>query len=116
MCKAREINLAAAVMIAVAVVVLAAAVIPMPCQAPISRPPYRGCRHRVYGLFGRCRSHGQRPGFRLIATLGGQRLSARRICSACGRPAGFARARATGKPFLGCTGFPECRRHRWLAA
>ena len=41
-----------------AAVVLVAGGVPMRCQGPIARPPFRGCRHWVYGFLGRCRNHG----------------------------------------------------------
>jgi hypothetical protein len=88
---------------------------PMHCQGPIARPPFRGCRHVVYGLFGRCRNHGVQPARRVMAILGGQQLLLRRVCLGCGLPSVFCRAGDTGRPFLGCSGFPACRKQRWLA-
>jgi hypothetical protein len=89
-------------------------ILPMRCQGAIARPPFRGCRIRVYGFLGHCRNHGFQPQRRMMSALGGQRLAARRTCSSCGRPAVFCRRRDTGRPFLGCTGFPECKNPRWL--
>jgi hypothetical protein len=111
----REIAVAFGFIIAAVVIVFLVAGTPMWCQAPIGRPPFRGCRRRVPGFFGRCRDHGVRPGRRLVAVLGGQQLPLRRICAGCGRPAVFCRARDTGRPFLGCSGFPDCKKRRWLA-
>lgn len=97
--------------------VLAVAVVagtPMHCQAPTAKPPFRGCKHMVYRFFGRCRNHGLQPRRRLIAVLGGQQLLLRRVCIRCGLPSVFCRAGDTGRPFLGCSGFPSCRKQRWL--
>jgi hypothetical protein len=89
-------------------------VLPMRCQGPISKPPYRGCRKRVYGLVGNCRFHGRRPGPRLIAAFGGRHLPQRRVCERCGSPSVFCRVSDTGNPFLGCSAFPNCKSPRWL--
>lgn len=88
--------------------------LPMRCQGAIARPPFRGCCIRVYGFLGHCRNHGFQPQRRMMSALGGQRLAARRTCSSCGRPAVFCRRRDTGRPFLGWSGFPECKNPRWL--
>jgi hypothetical protein len=101
------------IMLSAGLVVLAVGV-PMRCQGPISRPPYRGCRKTVYGLLGRCRHHGFQPGRRLMAAAGGGRLLLRRTCGGCGQPAVFARMSVTGKPFLGCSEHPACTKIRWL--
>jgi hypothetical protein len=102
-------------LIAVAAVMLFPAfVLPVRCQGPIAKPPFRGCRKSVYGFVGHCRYHGRRPGLRIMAVLGGRHLPARRICDKCGRSTTFCRAMDSGKPFLGCAGFPECKRPRWL--
>jgi len=98
------------------VIVLLAFGVPMRCQGPIARPPFRGCRRRVGGFLGYCRAHGFQPGRRLMSVLGGQRLPQRRTCRACGRPTVFCRMQDTGKPFLGCTGFPDCKNPRWLTS
>lgn len=95
-------------------VVFVVAATPMRCQAPVAKPPFRGCRNMVYGFFGRCRNHGLQPGRRLIGALGGQRLLLRRVCPRCGQPSVFCRASDTGRPFLGCSGFPACKTPRWL--
>jgi hypothetical protein len=89
--------------------------LPMRCQGLISKPPYRGCRKRVYGLVGNCRFHGRRAGLRLIAVFGGIDLPQRRVCERCGSPSMFCRASDTGKPFLGCSAFPNCKNPRWLS-
>jgi hypothetical protein len=96
------------------VLILLAVVVPMRCQGPIARPPYRGCRKTVYGLLGRCRYHGFQPGRRLMAAAGGGRLLLRRTCGGCGQPAVFVRMSDTGKPFLGCTEYPACKKIRFL--
>jgi hypothetical protein len=90
-------------------IVFAVAATPMRCQGITSRRPFRGCKNRVYGFFGRCRHHGLQPGRRVMAALGGQRLLLRRVCPGCGQPSVFCRAGQTGKPFLGCSMFPSCR-------
>lgn len=97
----------------VAVIVLAVG-LPIRCHTPIAKPPYRGCLRRVAGLLGKCHTHGSRPMHRLIAVLGGRHLAERRICKKCGRSAVFCRARDTGRPFLGCIGYPNCRTPRQL--
>lgn len=99
----------------VAVVALLAGV-PMRCQGPIARSPFRGCRNTVYGFLGHCRHHGFQPGRRLMAVAGGSRLLQRRTCPRCGEPRAFVRLRTTGKPFLGCSGYPACERRQWLDA
>ena len=106
--------MAVALVAALAVLVLLAVAVPMRCQGPIARPPYRGCRKTVYGLVGRCRYHGFQPGRRLMAAAGGGRLLLRRTCGGCGQPAVFARMSATGKPFLGCSDYPACKKIRFL--
>jgi hypothetical protein len=88
--------------------------LPMRCQGPTSKAPFRGCRKSVYGFVGRCIYHGRRPGLRAMAMLGGRHLPGRRVCDKCGRSTVFGRVMDTGKPFLGCSGFPECKRPRWL--
>jgi hypothetical protein len=93
---------------------LAMFTVPMRCHSPISKPPIRGCRGRVYGLVGHCRHHGRRPVLRLMAALGGPHLPERRVCSICGRPTLFCRIQKSGKPFLGCSGYPNCKNPRWL--
>jgi hypothetical protein len=93
---------------------LAIFTVPMKCCSPISKPPIRGCRTHVYGLIGRCRHHGRHPVLRLMATLGGLHLPERRVCDMCGRPALFCRMQKNGKPFLGCSGYPNCKNPRWL--
>jgi len=87
---------------------------PMFCCAPISKPPFRGCRRHVAGLFGRCRNHGRRPGLRVIRLLGGERLLSRRVCDRCGQSRVFLRMRDTGTPYLGCVGYPTCKNPRIL--
>jgi hypothetical protein len=62
-----EVMVAVALGAVLAALVLLAVVVPMRCQGPIARPPYRGCRKTVYGLLGRCRYHGFQPGRRLMA-------------------------------------------------
>jgi hypothetical protein len=101
-------------LIAPLVLVLLAFGVPMRCQGPIAKPPFRGCRRTVYGFLGHCRSHGFQMGRRLMAVLGGQQLLQRRICRACGHPALFCRHQGTGKPFVGCTSYPVCKTPRWL--
>ena len=98
----------------VAVVVLLARGVPMQCQGPVARPPFRGCRIRVYGFLGRCRTHGLQPGRRLMATVGGSRLLLRRTCAGCGQPTVFRRMQVTGKSYLGCSGYPACKNVHWL--
>jgi hypothetical protein len=100
--------------IALVVVVLLAFGVPMRCQAPITRAPFRGCHNTVYGFLGHCRNHGFQPSRRLMAVLGGQQLLLRRTCRVCGQPTLFCRRQDTGKPFLGCTDFPACKTPRWL--
>lgn len=96
------------------VIALLAVGVPMRCQGPIARPPFRGCRKTVYGFLGRCRNHGFQPSRRLMAALGGSRLPLRRTCAGCGQPTVFCRIQDTGKPFLGCSGYPACKKIRWL--
>jgi hypothetical protein len=96
------------------VIVLLAFGVPMRCQGSIARPPFRGCRKRVGGFLGYCRVHGFQPSRRLMSVFGGQQLTQRTTCAACGRPTVFCRMQVTGKPFLGCTGFPGCKNPRWL--
>ncbi len=93
-------------------VLLAAVFAPRLCCAPISKPPFRGCRRRVIGLFGFCRDHGSRPGIRLIRMLGGQRLLSRRVCDRCGQSRVFQRMQQDGTPYLGCVGVPTCKNPR----
>jgi hypothetical protein len=109
-----EVIVAVALVAALAVLVLLAVAVPMRCQGPIARPPYRGCRKTVYGLLGRCRHHGFQPARRLMAAAGGGQLLLRRTCRSCGQPAVFARMSATGKPFLGCREYPACKKIRFL--
>lgn len=90
-------------------------VFPMPCRSPISTPPFRGCRRRVVGLVGRCRNHGRRPGVRVICLFGGEQLGRRRVCDKCGQPQVFGRLQDTGKPFLGCVRYPNCKNAKLLA-
>ena len=87
---------------------------PIRCTAPISRPPFRGCRRRVVGVLGICRDHGSRPGLRIIHLLGGTRLLSRRVCDRCGQSRVFLRMRSDGAPYLGCVGYPSCRNARML--
>jgi hypothetical protein len=82
----------------------------MHCQAVIARPPFRGCRKIVMGVFGRCYNHGFQPGRRVIRLLGGPKLPLRRVCDKCGQPRVFGRHQESGRPFLGCTGYPACMR------
>ena len=89
--------------------------IPIRCCSPISKRPFRGCRIRVVGILGLCRSHGSRPGVRLICMLGGERLANRRICDQCGHARVFGRLQETGQPFLGCARYPTCKNPRKLA-
>jgi hypothetical protein len=98
-----------------AVTVFVAAGLPMRCRGPTSRRPFRGCLNVVCGFFGHCRNHGFQPGRRLIATLGGDQLLSRRTCGSCGQLTVFGRDRDDGKPFLGCTAFPDCRNKHRLA-
>jgi hypothetical protein len=109
-----EVMVAVALGAVLAALVLLAVVVPMRCQGPIARPPYRGCRKTVYGLLGRCRYHGFQPGRRLMAAAGGGRLLLRRTCGGCGQPTVFARMSDTGKPFLGCSEYPACKKIRFL--
>ena len=97
------------ILLAVGAVLLAAVFAPRLCCAPISKPPFRGCRRRVIGLFGFCLDHGSRPGARLIRMLGGQRLLSRRVCDRCGQSRVFQRMHQDGAPYLGCVGFPTCK-------
>jgi hypothetical protein len=94
--------------------VLVAFLVPVRCAAPIGKPPFRGCRLRVSGMFGKCRHHGRRPDLRVMATFGGQGLIRRRTCDRCGQPRVFVRRRDNGRSFLGCTGFPVCQNSRYL--
>src|SRR5689334_3394918 len=98
-------------LVAVGLVIL---LVPMSCNAPISKPPFRGCRTSVIGLFGICRHHGSRPGVRAVRLLGGRRLLTRRICDKCGQPRVFLRMQGDGSPYLGCAGFPNCKNPRML--
>ena len=92
--------------IAGVVVVLVAAMLValrVPCQQVVtSQKVFRGCTIRVYGLIGRCRSHGRHPVVRLIGVLGGTRLVNRRICPDCGQRIVFARQLETGSANLEC--------------
>jgi hypothetical protein len=97
-------------LIAVAVAAGIFLVTPMHCQGVIAKPPFRGCRKIVVGLFGRCHYHGFQPGRRVILLLGGPRLPLRRVCDKCGQPRVFGRHQDSGRPFLGCAGFPACTR------
>lgn len=101
------------------VVIIAAVVVPMAvpmyCAGVISKPPYRGCRKVVVGLFGRCYYHRFQPRRRFIQLLGGQKLLLRRVCDKCGRPRVFGRHQESGRPFLGCAGYPACTRSIELA-
>jgi hypothetical protein len=99
---------------ALAVLILLTVGLPMRCHAPIARRPFRGCRKTVYGVLGRCRYHGFQPGRRMMAAAGGSRLLLRRTCGGCGQPTVFVRMSATGKPFLGCSEYPACKKIRWL--
>lgn len=103
-----------AVIVGAVLVLAVVAGTPMHCQGQTSKPPFRGCKIIVYGIFGRCRIHRLQPRRRMIAVLGGQKLLLRRVCISCGLPSVFCRARDTGKPFLGCSGFPSCKKPRWL--
>jgi hypothetical protein len=109
-----EVVVSAVFLSGLVVILLLAGGVPMRCQGPIARPPFRGCRRRVYGFLGRCRNHGFQPGRRLMAAIGGSPLLLRRTCAGCGQPAVFCRMQDTGKPFLGCSGFPACKNIRWL--
>jgi ribosomal protein L34 len=109
-----EVVVALALVAVLAGVVVLAGGVPMQCQAPIARPPFRGCRNRVYGFLGRCRNHGFQPGRRRMAAVGGSQLLQRRVCRSCGQPTVFCRMRADGKPYLGCSGYPACKNIRWL--
>jgi len=102
------------ILICFGAVVLAIVFVPVSCSAPISRPPFRGCRRPVMGLFGFCRTHRSRPGVRLIRLLGGSHLLARRVCDKCGQSRVFLRMQGDGVPYLGCVGFPNCKNPRML--
>jgi hypothetical protein len=102
-------------LIALGAVVVVSMVMPMHCQGVISRPPYRGCHKMVVGLLGYCRNHGFQPGRRVVRLAGGPKLPLRRVCHNCGQPRVFGRLQDTGKPFLGCTGYPACKSPRFLA-
>lgn len=99
-----------AFLIVVVVVAGIPLVIPMHCQAVIAKPPFRGCRKIVMGVFGRCYNHGFQPGRRVIRLLGGPKLPLRRVCDKCGQPRVFGRHQDSGRPFLGCAGYPACIR------
>lgn len=88
--------------------------LPMRCEHPISRPPFRGCRKRVYGFHGSCGSHGRNARARYLVALGGRKLMHRRVCGNCGRGKVFIRFQKDGKPYLGCTGYPQCKNPRLL--
>jgi hypothetical protein len=86
----------------------------MPCHVPIGTRPYRGCRHGVWSVLGKCRVHRRRPSYRVIARLGGRRLAERRICNRCGKPTTFGRLQGDGVAYIGCTGYPACKNARRL--
>jgi hypothetical protein len=96
------------------VVVVVMFVVPVPCAAPTSKAPFRGCREHPHGLLGRCRHHGRRPGLRVIAIFGGDDLLQRRTCDKCGQSRVFLRFEDSGRPYLGCSGFPRCKNPRSL--
>jgi hypothetical protein len=84
-------------------------VVPMRCSRPVSKPPHPGCRATVYGILGRCHHHGHPAGFRVMAVLGGQRLISRRYCDRCGQCRTYERFADSGRSYLGCAGFPDCK-------
>jgi hypothetical protein len=92
----------------------AAFIIPIRCHGPTSKRPYPGCRRTVHGLLGACRYHGRKPKRRLLAILGGDRLTQRLVCDRCGQPTTFLRMKDTGAPYLGCAGYPNCKNPRLL--
>jgi hypothetical protein len=102
-------------LISLSAIGLLAGATPMRCQGPIAKRPFRGCRKRVCGFMGHCRYHGFQPGRRIMAVFGGESLLRRRICSKCGSATVFGRVLGTGKPFIGCSGYPTCKNPCWLA-
>jgi ribosomal protein S27AE len=99
--------------IVIAVVTLAIG-LPVRCNHPTSKPPFRGCKWHVYGFLGKCPHHGRVPGVRLMASFGGRELMRRRTCDRCGQPRVFARHNDTGRAYLGCTRYPVCKNSRLL--
>jgi ssDNA-binding Zn-finger/Zn-ribbon topoisomerase 1 len=51
----------------------------------------------------------------VICLFGGERLGRRRVCDKCGQPRVFGRLQDTGKPFLGCVRYPNCKNAKLLA-
>jgi hypothetical protein len=96
------------------VVVVVMFVVPVRCAAPTSKAPFPGCKYHPHGLLGRCRHHGRRPGLRVIAIFGGDGLLRRRTCDKCGQARVFLRFEDSGRPYLGCSGFPRCKNPRSL--
>jgi hypothetical protein len=100
--------------LALIVLLLLSFAVPMRCEHPIGRTPFRGCRRTVYGFHGTCGSHGRRAQARYLVALGGRKLMHRRVCANCGRAKVFIRFQNSGKPYLGCTGYPNCKSPRLL--